>query len=231
MVRSIWWAVVSSVVAVVASAPSAQAQDCSAASGHHVRVQGSAVVRLPPDRVSFAVGVETLNPNVSQAFRANAQKVASILEALKAKGVRPVEIQTSNLEVSSRHPDGTLAKGYRITNRVGVSREDASGVGELLEAAVSAGANDAGQLNFYVADPSTAQGRGLQLAFASAKAKAETLAKLAGQALGDPLCVSESSARDYSTMNTVRFRGSEPMSVAPGTEALSFAVDVVFALK
>jgi uncharacterized protein YggE len=230
MLRSIGPWVVSGVI-VVASASHAHAQECTAASGRHVRVQGSAVVRLPPDRVSFSVGVETLNANVSQAFRANAQKVAAILEALKAKGVRPAEIQTSNLEVSSRNPDGTPAKGYRVTNRVTVSREDASGVGELLEAAVSAGANDAGQLNFYVADPSAAQGRGLELAFASAKAKAQTLAKLAGQALGEPLCVSESYARDYSTMNTVRFAGNVQMSVEPGTEALTFAVDVVFALK
>jgi uncharacterized protein YggE len=230
MGRSMGWAVVSGAI-VMGSAWPAHAQECTAASGHHVRVQGSAVVRLPPDRVSFSVGVETVNANVSQAFRANAQKVASILDALKAKGVRSAEIQTSNLDVSSRNPDGTPAKGYRVSNRVIVSREDAAGVGELIEAAVGAGANDAGQLNFYVADPSKAQGRGLELAFASARAKAETLARLAGQALGEPICVTEGPARDYATMNSVRFAGNAQMSVEPGTEALTFAVEVVFALK
>ena len=75
----------------------AHAQDCSSPTGRHVRVAGSAVVRLPPDRVSFSVGVETLQANVSQAFRMNAQKVEAVLAALKTKGVQPKELQASDL--------------------------------------------------------------------------------------------------------------------------------------
>ena len=57
-----------------------------------MRVAGSAVMQLPPNRVSFSVGVETLHANVSQAFRMNAQKVEAVLAALKAKGVQPKEL-------------------------------------------------------------------------------------------------------------------------------------------
>jgi uncharacterized protein YggE len=209
----------------------AHAQDCSSPTGRHVRVAGSAVVRLPPDRVSFSVGVETLQANVSQAFRMNAQKVEAVLAALKAKGVQPKELQTSDLEVGSRNPDGTSAHGYRVANRVTVSREDAAGVGDLIEAAIAAGANDAGRLNFFVSDPGAAQARGLELAFASARAKATTLATLAKQTLGDALCVSESAVRDYSTSNFARSAMTAGASVESGTEAITFAVDVVFALK
>ena len=209
----------------------AHAQDCPSPTGRHVRVAGSAVVRLPPDRVSFSVGVETLQANVSQAFRMNAQKVEAVLAALKAKGVQPKELQTSDLEVGSRNPDGTSARGYRVANRVTVSREDAAGVGDLIEAAIAAGANDAGRLNFFVSDPGAAQARGLELAFASARAKATTLATLAKQTLGDALCVSESAVRDYSTSNFARSAMAIGSSVESGTEAITFAVDVVFALK
>jgi uncharacterized protein len=219
------------ILAGILLAAPVHAQDCPSPTGRHVRVAGSAVVRLPPDRVSFSVGVETLHANVSQAFRMNAQKVEAVLAALKAKGVQPKELQTSDLEVGSRNPDGTSANGYRVANRVTVSREDAAGVGDLIQTAIAAGANDAGQLNFFVSDPGAAQGRGLELAFASARAKATTLATLAKQTLGDALCVSESAVRDYSTSNFARSAAAAGASVESGTEAITFAVDVVFALK
>ena len=199
--------------------------------GPHLMAGGSAVVRLPPDRVSFSVGVETVDANVSRAFRNNAQKVEAVLNALKGKGVQAKELQTSDLEVTSRNPDGSLANGYRVSNRVTVSREDASGVGDLIQAAIAAGANDAGRLNFFVANPDAAQARGLELAFASAKAKAETMATLSRRSLGDVLCVAESGGGGYSRSNFASKAAVGGGSVESGTEAIEFGVTVVFALK
>ena len=215
--------------AVVLLASPAGAQDCPSPTGRHVRVAGSAVVRMPPDRVSFSAGVETLHASVSQAFRMNAQKVEAVLAALKAKGAQPNELQTSALDVSSRNPDGTQARGYRVANRIVVTREKVADVGELIEAAIAAGANEVGQLSFFVAEPGAAQARGLEQAFAAAKAKAETLAKLAGQSPGEALCVSENSV-PRPMMTAVRFAGGAA-PIESGTEAITFAVDVVFALK
>ena len=67
-----------------------------------------------------------------------------------------------------------------------MSRGDAAGVGDLIQTAIAAGANDAGRLNFFVSDPGTAQARSAMAAGAS---------------------------------------------VESGTEAITFAIDVVFALK
>jgi uncharacterized protein YggE len=52
-----------------------------------VTVGGSGIVRLPPDRVSFTVGVETEAPSVAQAFKANGSKLTAVITAIKAKGV------------------------------------------------------------------------------------------------------------------------------------------------
>ena len=216
-------------VAFATAAPAvAAAQDCRSPNGRHVRVSGSATLRVPPDRVSFSVGVESTHPNVSEAFRANGRKVEAVIAALKAKGVQAAELQTSGLDISSRNPDGTPAKGYRVANRVTVTRERVDGVGELIEAAVAAGANEASQLSFFVADPSAAQGQGLDQAFAAARAKAETLAKLAGQRLGEALCVSESGGVPP-PMPMARFQAAQA-AVEPGTEAITFGVEVVFQL-
>ena len=191
---------------------------------------GSATVRLPPDRVSFSVGVETLHANVSEAFRANGRKVEAVLAALKAKGVQAKELQTSALDVSSRNPDGTPARGYRVANRVTVTRESAAAVGELIEAAITAGANEVNQLSFFVADPGAAQKRGLELAFASAQAKAETLAALATQRLGEALCVTEGIGGGNPMSNVALMSRGGADTIEAGTEAITFSVTAVFAL-
>ena len=122
------------------------------------------------------------------------------------------------------------AHGRSASHRVTVTRENAAGVGELIEAAIGAGANEANRLSFFVADPGGSQKRGLDLAFASARAKAETLAALARQPLGEALCVSESFARDNPMANFARTAAADAGMIEPGTEAITFAVDVVFAL-
>ena len=219
-------------LAVIAATPAGShaAEECPSPSGRSVRVMGSATVRLPPDRVSFSVGVETLHANVSEAFRANGRKVEAVLAALKAKGVQAKELQTSDLDISSRNPDGTPARGYRVANRVTVTRESAAAVGELIEAAIAAGANEANRLSFYVADPGAAQKRGLELAFASAQAKAETLAALAKQPLGEALCVAEAVAFGNPMSNVAQMSRGGADTIEPGTEAITFAVTAVFAL-
>lgn len=218
------------IIAGVFVATPARAQDCPSPSGRSVRVQGSATVRLPPDRVSFSVGVETQHANVSEAFRANGRRVEAVLAALKAKGVQAKELQTSDLEISSRNADGTPAKGYRVANRVTVTRESAAAVGELIEAAIAAGANEANRLSFYVADPGAAQKRGLELAFASAHAKAETLAALAKQPLGDALCLTEEVGGGNPMSNVAMMARGGADTIEAGTEAITFSVTAVFAL-
>lgn len=183
------------ILAGVLSAAPAGAQECPSPTGRQIWVVGSATIRMPPDRVSVSVGVETLHANVSEAFRANARKVEAVLAAL--------------------------------TNRVTATRENAAGVGELIEAAIAAGANEANRLSFSVADPGAAQKRGLELAFASARAKAETLAALAKQPLGEVLCVTE--ARGANPMIGIAM-SSGGDTIEPGTEAITFAVAAVFAL-
>jgi uncharacterized protein YggE len=184
--------------------------------------------------VSFSVGVETEASVVSQAFKANGVKLQAVLGALKAKGVQPKEIQTSNLEVTSRDSEGRKLPGFRVSNLVTVIREDPSSVGELLQAAIAAGANQAGGLRFFVAEPSKVQQRGLELAYRDARAKAESLASLANQALGEALCVVESPAWGGPSQNANFIAVgyvSGPSPVEVGSEQLTFGITVTYALK
>ena len=222
------------VVSLLGTAPSAKPEACASTTGRQISVNGSSVVRLPPDRVSFSVGVETQAASVAEAFRANNSKLNALLTALKAKGVEAKEIQTSNLEITSRDTDGKKLAGFRVSNLVTVTREDPSSVSDLLQAAVAAGANQAGSLRFFVSEPAKVQRRGLELAYEDARTKAETLAGLAKRSLGEAVCVSETGSWGSGGLENSRLAGLGYVQVTPvevGTEQVSFAVSVVYELK
>jgi len=179
---------------------------------------------------------------VVEAFKANNAKLNAVLAALKARGVQPKEIQTSNLDISTRdprdprEPESRKAPiAFRVANMVTVTREDPNSVGELIQVAVAAGANQAGGLRFFVAEPGRLQARGLDLAFQSARAKAESLASYSKKALGDVVCVAESAIAPWQAANTRASFQRADLAAGPGIEVgaeeLMFSVSVVFELK
>jgi uncharacterized protein YggE len=220
-------------LALYAGVAGAQPQTCASSTTRTLIVTGAAAVQVPPDRVSFSLGIETEAPTVSQAFKANASKLDALLAALKEKGVLPKDVQTSNLEITSRDDRGKKLPGFRVSNLVTVTREDPKTVGELLQAAIAAGANQASGLRFSVGDPRRLQNRGLELAFQDAKAKAETLAALAKQSLGSVICLSEAASPGTGVFRN-RGYASAPADlqfIEAGMEEVSFSVSVVFELK
>jgi hypothetical protein len=183
------------------------------------------------DRVSFSVGVDTEAANVAEAFQRNTEKVNRVVVALKKKGVTPQQIQTSNFTITSRDEQGKKIGGYRVTNIVMVTRDSVAALGEILQAAVSAGANEAGSLQFAVANEKSVQLRGLELAFEDARIKAAKLATLAGKSLGDVLSVSDQGTYQPSSYVAEAITVTAAPALEAGMQDLSFRVSVVFELR
>ncbi len=103
----------------------------------------------------------------------------------------------------------------------------------MIQAAVTSGANQAGGLRFFVADPKPLQDRGLELAFNDARSKAGKLASLSGRVLGDVISMDESLASVISSgaPGTIVTVEAQAPNIDIGTEELTFAVNVVFRLK
>jgi len=137
---------------------------CSSATGSTISVQGVASQRLTPDGASFSVGVETRAMSVRDAFNANAQKIERVLTALKQEGVTAEEMQTSDFRVSSVTSRSGAPAGFSVSNVVTVRRPDAASVPGLLQSAMEAGANQVANVQFFVADVSAVQRKGLELA-------------------------------------------------------------------
>jgi uncharacterized protein YggE len=207
---------------------------CGAVSARNVGASGTATIAVRPDRVSFTLGVETTAATVAEAMAGNNSKLKEVIAALKAKGVKPQEIQTSQFGIdSSRDDAGRKTSGFRVSNLVSITREDPAEAGALLQAAVDAGANQAGAFRLFVADPSKHRDRGLELAFQDARAKAAKLATLSDGSLGAVLCVAEGgySTSGYGGARQLIAVSAESPAIEAGVEEISFSIYAVFELR
>lgn len=210
---------------------------CSSSTGRSLTVHGVSVQRLRPDRVSFTVGVSVRNSSAAEAFKMNSTRINSVIAALKARGVTSEEIQTSNFTISTLDPTRTSPRRFEVANTVSVTRSDLTTVGDLLEAAIEAGANEAYNLTFQVSDIASVREQGLSQAFQDARARAEALAVLSRRALGDVICVTDDpdTGPGFEMEARLRSLGYAHAKPAPnfeaGLEERSFHVSVIFELK
>ena len=105
--------------------------------------------------------------------------------------------------------------GYRVSNSVRVTLRDPSRLGEVLDAAVAAGANLTGGISLKLGDESAIRRTALEAAGKDARAKAEALAAAVGKQLGDPIAVTEEFIPFG--QSPLSFLGQPPFSFAGGS--------------
>jgi uncharacterized protein YggE len=192
--------------AQVGSAPTSPTSD-----GGTIAVSGEGEASASPDVAYVSVGVQTEAASAAQASEENSRRMAAVLEALRAHGVRSQNLQTRGLTVSPRFgPEGREIVGYQATNTVTVTVEMLERAGQLLDAALAAGANQVGGLRFGIKDPSSLRAQALAEAARVARAKADTLAA----ALGVRIVGVERIAEEGSRVPVPRMADAARASVA-----------------
>lgn len=155
-----------------------------------VTVTGTGAVRSSPERAQISFGVESQGASASAALAANAAGMRKVIEALRRAGVS--ELQTQSVSVSPRYGDDNRVVGYVAANTVGGVAAVAR-AGEVIDAAVAAGANQVYGPSFTQGDADELYRKALELAVEDARDRAATLASAAGGSLGRVLTVRESS--------------------------------------
>lgn len=123
---------------------------------------------------------------------------------------------------------------YVVTNVVEVTVRDLNRVGALLSAATNAGANEVWGIDFEIENPKPFEEKARAEAVADARAKAASLAKLAGISLGEPIAVRESGG-GFTPMFEPRMAMSAKAEVANvpverGELTITRQVDIVYAI-
>ena len=145
---------------------------------------GHGEARLPPDMATIDLGVTTTAPTAAEAMARNAAAMTKVIAALRARGLGEHDVATSTLGLAPQYayPQGQAAQltGYEATNGVTVTLTDLTLVGPVVDAAVGAGANDAGQISFGLRSRASAENFARLAAVKALDDKAATLADAAG---------------------------------------------------
>jgi len=180
--------VVALAVALVSATPKpASAED---AVERLISITGEATVEVKPDVATLSFGVENTAAAAQDAQRENSLKMNAVIDALKASGISPDDIQTRSFtlvpvyEPESDKPGAKQAlAGYRCNNTVVVKVRSLGMVGTIIDEAVSAGATNVGGITFGLQTPDEYKNDMLAAAVQNARVKAEIVARAAGVAI------------------------------------------------
>jgi uncharacterized protein YggE len=203
-----------------------------------ITVVGIGKVRLAPDVTEIQVGAEAVADTVKEAKNQVDEKVAAILTTLKGLGIEEKDIQTSSYDIyyeSEIYPpmeSAPASKGvYHVSNMLRVTVRNVEQAGDVLDAAVEAGANRVYGVYFTVSDETQWESKARESAVADGKARAEELARLSGVKLGDILAVSEIVGSAPVFMPVALERAAGGGGIAPGEMEFSTQVQMTFAIQ
>jgi uncharacterized protein YggE len=211
----------------------ARADDTKPAPEARIIVIGEGNISVPPDYARITSGVTTRAKTAKDASDANAKAMAAVLAALQSAGIEQKDIQTSRFSVQPVYtsPAPNMEQkltGFSVSNQVSVTIRQIDKVGDILDRLVTAGATDAGNVEFLHADPSKTLDRAREAAMADARRKAELYAHAAGVTLGSVAWVTEdSSAPLFAPKVAMRAAmPGAPPPIATGEDTLQVRITV-----
>ncbi len=198
-----------------------------------VTVKGSATQQVPNDAAKLGFSVSKERKSREAALRIVAIRLRAVIAAVQATpGIGPGDVTTG--EISVRKTTRGKHTIFRASEGIGVVLHQPERSGDLVNAAVAAGATSTRGPDFFPSNPEAAYNNTLLAAFDQAKAKAAALAIRAGAILGPALTIEEGSevvpAQPKSERGELESSSPAP-PVKPGASTVTATVRVVFALE
>jgi uncharacterized protein len=207
-----------------------------------LNVAGTGTVTLSPDIAYINIGVHTEMPTAAEAVSTNSAQSQQVVDALKTAGVDPKDIRTTNFSIypNTQYDPQTnqkLSTTYVVDNTVYVTVRQLSNLGDLLDTAVKAGANNVNSIQFDVADKDPAMKEARDQAVKDAKNQAQELATAAGVSLGDLQVVNFNNSTPTPIMESFG-KGGGGLAAAdvttpinPGTMTLTVYVNMTYEIR
>jgi uncharacterized protein len=198
-------------------------------------------VRTAPDMATIMLGVMTQGPTAEAAMRANADRMASMMAALRRQGIAERDIQTAGINLNPQYvyEPNTPPRltGYQANNQVTIRVMDLARLGQALDATVAAGANEVQGISFGLRTPATAEDEARRRAVAALQAKAGLYATALGGRVGRLVTLNEGGGyaapppRPVPMAAMARIAGeSAQTSVSPGEIVVRIDISGVYEL-
>ncbi len=180
-------------------------------------VSGKGVVKAEADLAYIMVGIERTEKTAAQAQEIAAKKMKNILASLEKMGIPKDKIKTMGFRLYPKYEydrgKRTLV-GYTASNQIKVTIDDLDKVGKIIDTAITAGANNVGNITFTVKDEAPHKKEALQKAFQDAKGKAEAIANASGLVLSRIKRIQEAGAQVIPLVSGVRAMRAEGLGAA-----------------
>jgi uncharacterized protein YggE len=202
-------------------------------------VAGSGKTYLTPDIAYISIGVHTENADAAEAIASNTAQSQKVAQALRSFGIDASDIQTNNFSVYPRQDYDQNGKPtdlvFVVDNTVYVTVRDVDQVGDVIDAAVQAGANTISGIQFDVEDKSEAMSQAREAAMADARRQAEELASAAGVTLGPVQTISSYNSYPIPYMDRAGGVAMEAAAasvpISPGQMTITVDVNVTYEIQ
>jgi uncharacterized protein YggE len=210
-----------------------------------ITVSGAGMVSARPDMALVNSAVVTEGKTAREALDANTAAMEKVLAGYRAANLEERDIATSGFTIQPRYvyperknnsPEAApRITGYEVRNEVRVRVRDLGKLGDVLDSAVTSGANQMDGLVLDVSDSDSKLDQARKSAFEDARRKAEIYAAAAGARLGRVMDVREDGgARPMpQTMraNFAEAKAGAPVPIAPGEREIEVNVTVTWELE
>ncbi len=208
-----------------------------------INVSGTVTKNVSPDKAEIVLSAQTIDVSAQDSQSQNAVISEQIRNALKNIGLSDKSIQTVNYYVGEeRQWNSKNGKydiiGFRTTNTIKITLTDLSITGKVVDAAVSAGANDVSSIAFTLSDEKQLQmkNEALREASQAAKQKAQSITSSINVVLGQVKTINENAY--YYTPNYVTYSAMEDSSmksaetpINPSDVSVTATVNIEFELQ
>ena len=218
-----------------------------------ITVSGYGTVDTHPDEAVLRLAVVTQSEDAKNASDENVEKMDAVLAALYEIGISEEDAVTSGYRVWPQYSwrdDEQQLIGFQVRNSLTVTVRDIEKIGDVIDAALGAGANEINDVTFTVSDSRQTELRYEAIADAADKAKADAMsvAKAMDVAIVGPVEISTTGSqfspyRMYMGYET-GYKGSEvealpmptpavatPPQIQPGDVTVSAQVTVVYEFR
>ncbi len=231
-----WYLPLSFIILTLMITPFLSASATEKVEKNTISVTGKGEILIQPDVAFIRLGLVTHGNTAAEAQKSNADTFTQIQKALMEQGVKPEDMKTAQFSTFPNYQwekDKQVLKGYQTQHILLVTYRDMNQVGQLLDAATKAGANQIEGVHYGTEKQEEYEIQALQKAMDHARKKADALAAQTGKKVTGVLHISEPG-----TASPVLFRGQElaeakamdtaSTAISPGELKIEAQVQVVY---
>ncbi len=201
-----------------------------------VSFTGEGKVKAEPDTAKVDIGLITEGKDTITVQNENSSKMNAVIKFLKDKGIGEADVKTSNYSLSPKYEYGkgkSSLAGYTLSQNLTVTVRNLGKIGEVLDGAVSNGANRIDSVSLFIEKPEELKNKAREEAVRIAKEKAALTSSTAGFRLGRLVGFSEGFSGEppifYESL--AKGGGAPAPQIEPGTQEIKVNVTLTYLLK